>query len=130
MVHAALLDTQILIWLAQSPDSISNTAKSVLYTEVKLMLSHVSIWEIAIKIKTGKLHLNDSLDKSISTALQKQNLELFPISLQHIYQTQQSEQHHREQFDRLLAAQSILENMPIISSDEIFDQYQVQRIWK
>jgi len=69
MVHAALPDTQILIWLAQSPDSISNTAKSVLYTEVKLMLSHVSIWEIAIKIKTGKLHLNDSLDKFISTAL-------------------------------------------------------------
>ncbi len=130
MASTALLDTQILIWLAQSPDSISNTAKLFLFTDVKLMLSHVSIWEIAIKIKTGKLQLDDNLDKFISIALQKQNLELLPISLPHIYQTQQLELHHRDPFDRLLAAQSIVENMPIISSDEIFDQYQVQRIWK
>jgi PIN domain nuclease of toxin-antitoxin system len=54
---------------------------------------------------------------------------MLPISLEHIYQVNQLPLHYRDPFDRLLIAQSIVENIPIISSDVIFDSYPIKRIW-
>jgi len=125
-----LIDTQILIWMAQQPNNISVLAKDILESENELFLSHVSVWEIAIKIKTEKLNIENSLSEFIKSSVEKYSLKLFPISLQHIYYTQQLSLHHRDPFDRLLIAQSMSENLPIISSDDAFDAYDVKRIWK
>src|SRR5215210_6641632 len=105
-----LLDTQILIWLAQDPDKISLSAKAILASESTLLLSFVSIWEMAIKVKTGKLILGQLLNAFINAAISKYEIELLPISLNHLYKIQELELHHRDPFDRLLVAQSIVDD--------------------
>jgi PIN domain nuclease of toxin-antitoxin system len=124
-----LLDTHTLIWLAEEPDKLSSKAKIILHSENKLLLSSVSVWEMAIKIKANKLNVEIPLKDFVNKAIEKHELKLLSVSLPHIYYTQQLELHHKDPFDRLLIAQSFEQNIPIISSDEIFDLYKVNRIW-
>jgi len=125
-----LLDTHVFLWMMQSPDNLSAFAESILESENKLFLSHASIWEMAIKIKIQKLNVGVLLSDFVDLSIAKHRLELFPISVPHIYYTQELPLHHRDPFDRLLIAQSIFENMPIVSADDIFDSYGIQRIWQ
>jgi PIN domain nuclease of toxin-antitoxin system len=125
-----LIDTQVLIWMAQQPENLSSLSRAILESENELFLSFVSIWEMAIKIKVQKLNIEIDLSDFIGSSIEKYNLKLFPISLQHIYFTQKLSLHHRDPFDRLLIAQALSEKMHLISSDVAFDAYDVQRIWK
>lgn len=124
-----LLDTQILIWLAEAPDKLSVSALEVLNTGNQLFISHVSVWEMVIKIKIGKLSIEFSLQDFIEKAQQKHNLSALSILISHIYKTLELPLHHKDPFDRLLIAQSLSQSMPIISSDALFDPYNVTRIW-
>jgi len=124
-----LLDTHTIIWLANDPKLLSVTAKAALNSESRLLLSHVSVWEMAIKIKTGKLNLQLPLKEFILKATEKHSLDFLAISLDHIYYTQTLSLYHQDPFDRLLIAQSLIENIAIISSDKIFDSYDVKRVW-
>jgi PIN domain nuclease of toxin-antitoxin system len=56
-------------------------------------------------------------------------IELLPIKLDHIAVVSSLPLHHRDPFDRLLIAQSVGENIPLLSADEIFDAYPIQRVW-
>lgn len=124
-----LLDTHILIWLAEEPEKISSLVDPLLNSNNELLLSHVSIWEMAIKTKTGKLRLEMNLKEFIAKAVEKHSLHFLPVSLSHIYQIENLELHHKDPFDRLLIAQSVVEKIPIVSSDASFDAYGIQRIW-
>ncbi len=124
-----LLDTQVLIWLAEEPGKLSKLAESTINSDNRLLLSHASVWEMAIKVKSGKLRLHIRLDEFVMNAVQKHTLEFLPITLPHIYQTQELPLHHRDPFDRLLIAQSLVEAIPVVSSDELWDAYNIRRIW-
>jgi PIN domain nuclease of toxin-antitoxin system len=124
-----LLDTQIIIWLEENPANIANVVRDQILAETTAYFSKASVWEMAIKIKTGKLSLKQPLDLFIDNFQIDYKFKLLDISLQHIYQTQQLPLHHRDPFDRLLIAQSIIENIAVISSDVIFDAYGIRRIW-
>ncbi|MBA4138939.1 MAG: type II toxin-antitoxin system VapC family toxin [Segetibacter sp.] len=126
---ALLLDTQIIIWLEENPANIANEVRDQILAETTAYFSKASVWEMAIKIKTGKLSLKQPLDLFIDNFQIDYKFKLLDISLQHIYQTQQLPLHHRDPFDRLLIAQSIIENIAVISSDGIFDAYGIRRIW-
>ena len=126
---ALLLDTQIIIWIEESPAKISTVAKSHIFSGELAYFSAASVWEIAIKIKTGKLSLQQPLDVFVANLYNGHRLLLLDISLPHIYYTQQLPLHHRDPFDRLLIAQSLTENIPVVTSDMIFDTYGVNRIW-
>ena len=108
---------------------LSAKALKIILAEPVLYISQISVWELAIKVKTGKLDLDQALSVFIESFLNSFDAELLDISLPHIYQTQQLPLHHRDPFDRLLIAQANIEQIPIVSSDEWFDQYEVQRIW-
>lgn len=125
-----LADTHVLLWMAELPENIPTRPKAILESGNVILLSHVSVWEIAIKAKTQKLELQFDLSDYIDFSISRYGFQLFPITLQHINYTQQLTLHHRDTFDRLLIAQSFVENIPVISSDEVFDLYGVQRIWK
>ncbi len=126
---ALLLDTQVIIWLEENPTNIDNQVRNQILAETNVFFSKASVWEMAIKIKTGKLTLKQPLSLFIDNFKTDYNFRLLDISLPHIYQTQQLPLHHRDPFDRLLIAQSIIENIAVISSDGIFDAYGIQRIW-
>jgi PIN domain nuclease of toxin-antitoxin system len=125
-----LLDTHVLLWMTKQPENIPVLAKSILESENRLLVSHICIWEMAIKIKTQKLNVAIDLPDFITSSIKNYSLELLPISLQHIYFTQQLHLHHRDPFDKLLIAQSLSEDIPINTSDEAFDAYGIKRIWR
>jgi len=125
-----ILDTHILIWLAEDPNNLSQVALKCIHSDNKLFVSFASVWEMAIKMKTGKLTLSFPLEEFIEKAVEKHALSYLQIFIEHIYHTQHLLIHHNDPFDRLLISQSIVEDIPIISSDEIFDAYGVKRIWR
>ena len=84
---------------------------------------------MAIKIKIGKLFLSFDL-KELASYLSKNNIEIISIAFEHILETMDLEDHHRDPFDRIILAQAKFERLTIISKDENFSKYtQVKLLW-
>ena len=125
-----LLDTQVLLWFVNGDSKLpKKIIEQNINTEHQIIVSHVSIWEIGIKHSIGKLTLRENLDYFIYNEIASYNFSLLEIQLSHIIQTSFLPHHHCDPFDRLLISQSIIENIPIISSDSTFDHYGINRIW-
>lgn len=82
-----------------------------------------------IKLQTGKLTLNLPLPELIETERQANDLQILAIELPHIYALEGLPNHHRDPFDRVLVAQAIVENIPLVSIDAVFDAYPVNKLW-
>jgi PIN domain nuclease of toxin-antitoxin system len=91
-------------------------------------LSVASLWEFAIKISLNKMKLKIPFERFIEL-IEENGFKLLPITPEHTKQVSILEFHHRDPFDRLIIAQGIVEDIPIISVDVIFDNYQINRIW-
>ncbi|MFM7794468.1 MAG: type II toxin-antitoxin system VapC family toxin [Microcystis sp.] len=125
-----LLDTHSFIWWSINSEKLSLTGQDLLFDRNnRLFLSVASVWEMQIKLQLGKLQLNPSLQELIKNQITINNLEILSIDLAHIWTLATLIHYHKDPFDRLLISQSITEIMPILSIDEIFDRYPVQRIW-
>lgn len=127
---SVLLDTHAFLWFITADPRLSAPARQVLSTGGnQVLLSLASVWEIAIKVAIGRLPLPLPLDTFIPEQLRINRIELLPISLEHTYEVARLPLHHRDPFDRLLIAQAIRESIPVVSADEAFDSYPVQRYW-
>lgn len=125
-----LLDTHVLIWSTASPQKLSQQVTNLLAdTNNYWVVSIASVWEMQIKIQLGKLNLNLPLAELIENLRQINNIQILPIELNHIYALKNLPQHHRDPFDRILIAQAIVENIPLLSIDKIFDVYPVKKLW-
>lgn len=125
-----LLDTHVFIWLSLTPERLSERVTDLLMDETNLwFLSFVSVWEMQIKRQLDKLSLNLPLPELIASQQQTNGLQLLPIELNHIFTLENLPQFHRDPFDRLLIAQAIAEQIPLLSIDTVFDHYPVQRLW-
>ena len=125
-----LLDTHVLIWSAENPAKLSERVTNLLNdTSNSWVISIASIWEMQIKIQTGKLTLDLPLHELIETQQQSNELQLLQIKSSHIYALRDLPNHHRDPFDRMLITQAILEKMPLISIDTVFESYSVEKIW-
>ncbi|MEA5507141.1 type II toxin-antitoxin system VapC family toxin [Halotia wernerae UHCC 0503] len=126
-----LLDTHVLIWWSSSSEKLSlNVYNLIVDPNNTLLFSIASIWEMQIKLQSSKLSLNSALPNLIERQQQVNKLQILPIELSHIYALEDLPSHHRDPFDRILIAQSIIENIPLLSIDMVFDSYPVQRIWE
>ena len=124
-----LLDTHSIIWFSEDNPKLSEKAYNIIKdSNNTLYLSYASIWEMAIKLKIGKLYLEIPLIDYVEE-IKKRNIILLPINLDHIVQTSELELIHNDPFDRLIIAQSIIEDFQLISRDSIFDKYGIQRVW-
>jgi len=124
-----LLDTHTFLWFVAGKQELSETAKSqILNPNAQNFVSIASLWEISIKVKLGKLHINGSIP-SIIDDLTENNFELLPINFAHIVKNYELELHHRDPFDRIIIAQAMVEEMPIISKDGNFKYYNINQIW-
>jgi PIN domain nuclease of toxin-antitoxin system len=83
---------------------------------------------MAIKSSLGKLKLRPSLERFILNELEN-GVEQIAITFKHVIKVQSLPFHHRDPFDRLLVAQALVEEIPILSIDNAFDNYGVKRIW-
>lgn len=125
-----LLDTHAFLWFIAGDDRLSRRMRSLMTDGDRvLLLSIASIWEIAIKVSLGKLILAAPFAELIPEQLATNAIDILPIEVSDLSMLVQLPFHHRDPFDRLLAAQSITKSLPLISGDTIFDEYQVQRLW-
>lgn len=127
-----LLDTHAVLWYVLADARLTETAKSlILDSDKEAIVSAATYWEIAIKVSIGKIELNQPYEKFIDACLSHYGFETLPIKPAHttMVASMTFEQNHRDPFDRLLVAQALVENMPIVSADGVFDRYGVRRLW-
>jgi len=125
-----LLDTHTLLWLDISPSMLSPSAIEIIKNpNNELFVSIASLWEIQIKHQIGKLALQYSLKEMITMQQQVNQIQILPITFQHILTLETLPLFHKDPFDRLLISQAIAENIPVVSKDHNFQQYDVKHIW-
>ena len=125
-----LLDTNAFLWFISGSDRLSDKARNHMADfDNDLVLSTASLWEMAIKVSLGKLELLAPFDQLIPAQLEKNAIDILPIEPDHISGIITLEFHHRDPFDRLIIAQGITEETPIITSDSAFAKYPVEVIW-
>lgn len=125
-----LLDTHAFIWWAIRKERLSPTAIGLCEDGSNdLFLSIVSLWEMQLKIQLGKLRFNLPLNALIEAQQQINGIQLLAIESQHIYGLSQLPFHHKDPFDRLLVAQAVVENLPLISADPTLSTYPAQIVW-
>lgn len=115
-----LLDTHTFLWFVSGDAKLSAQAR-ILIEDVanERMFSIASIWEMAIKASTGRLVFSSPFNAFVTEQMQRNRVELLPISISHTAQIITLPYHHRDPFDRLLIAQTIVEEIPIVSIDAI-----------
>ena len=122
-----LLDTHIFIWWADQPERLSQAALSALEDEAnELLLSVASVWEMQIKIQLGKLKLSLPLKELIKNQQDINTLSVSPVTLTQVLALDALPSHHKDLFDRLLIAQSIEEDLTLVSADSQFSAYSVK----
>src|SRR5947207_9817193 len=125
-----LLDTHAFLWFITNDPKLSRRALSDIQAPAnRRLLSMASLWEMAIKLSLGKLTIDQPFEQFIPQQLQINRIELLAIDFAHVSAISSMPFHHRDPFDRLMAAQCRTENLPIVSHDPAFDAYSVQRLW-
>lgn len=125
-----LLDTQAFLWFIIGDEQLSQPARAEIENEENdLYISSASLWEMAIKVSLGKLTLTEPLETLITEQLETNGIGVLGITIPHVTKVSSLPFHHRDPFDRLIISQGLVENMPIISVDDVFDDYGVKRIW-
>ncbi|WP_342084578.1 type II toxin-antitoxin system VapC family toxin [Dyadobacter sp. OTU695] len=124
-----ILDTHTLIWFLQGNGALSQVAKRIIEeTESQKYVSIGSIWEIAIKVSLEKLVLAKTLEDFLFD-LSQTKIAILPIKLSHTIRLSKLEFVHRDPFDRMIIAQSIEENMEVLTQDTKFPAYNIVTHW-
>jgi PIN domain nuclease of toxin-antitoxin system len=125
-----LLDTHTLIWWMITSPQLSEPARTVLENKNNVLLvSAVSAWEIATKVRLGKLPAAADLVQSFVEDLRKQQIEILDMTAQHGIRAGLLPGPHNDPFDHMLIAQALTENVPIVSNDPALDGYGATRLW-
>lgn len=125
-----LLDTHTLLWFQAGDARLSTIAKTAIEDPAnERWLSPVSLLEIALKNRLGKLPLTAPFATLYPAELDKDDIHLLPIEAAHIEPLTRLPLHHKDPFDRLIAATALVESMTLVSKDVLFDAYSLARLW-
>jgi len=125
-----LLDTHTFLWFLLDDPRLSATARAVIVDPLNdVEISPASYWEIAIKIRLRKYALPEPYQVFMEREIAANELHILAIEPRHTALLTTLPFHHKDPFDRLLIAQAIVENIPIVSADSTFDLYPIKRIW-
>lgn len=98
-------------------------------THERRLISAASLWEIALKLGTGKLRLGENPKDLLTAMLAAYGMETLPIQASHTLAVLELPHHHQDPFDRLLIAQARMEGLSLLTDDEIIGLYAVPMIW-
>jgi len=125
-----LLDTHAFLWLITDDDRLSKNARQTfLNTENSLFLSAASLWEICIKKSLGRISLKNGWLQTIQEEMEINTIQWLPIEMTHCAEVAELPFLHRDPFDRMLIAQSIVEGMRLLSRDSRLSDYAIELIW-
>lgn len=125
-----LADTMVVLWWLETNPKLSRAAnEAVGEPNSDILISVVSIFEIATKVKIGKLPIAPHLSGGIRTAILDQGFTLLPLDGDAAERAGSLPLHHKDPVDRLIIAQALARGLPVVTSDAIFEAYGVRRIW-
>lgn len=136
-----LVDTNALLFALLTPERLSPRARRVLEDRSNtLVWSAASTWEVVVKTRLGKLDLGGDVATVLGEQLLRMGMRILPVEQAHALRVASlpevdwidasgSPRRHADPFDRLIVAQALVEGLPILTSDDQFDRYPVERIW-
>jgi PIN domain nuclease of toxin-antitoxin system len=125
-----LLDTHTLLWWLDGDRRLSRSARSLIGDEDhEIVVSVASAWEITTKARLGKLPGALEVAAGVAGCIAAQGFTALDITILHAQRAGRLPGEHRDPFDRMLVAQSQLEDLPVVSDDRTFDEFGVNRIW-
>jgi PIN domain nuclease of toxin-antitoxin system len=125
-----LLDTHALLWWLDGDQKLSATARSLIGDEdTVVFVSAASAWEIATKVRIGKLPGAVEVAEQFMEVMTSQNFTALDISIAHARLAGLLPGEHRDPFDRMLIAQAQMEGLPLVSIERLFDSFGIRRIW-
>ncbi len=134
-----LLDTHAFLWFIEADARLSSLAAAAIGDpDNERFLSVASIWEIAIKVRNGKLQMKgpDPLDVILTQQITATQVNLLPVEFSHAvnvhampFARASHGSDHKDPFDRLIVSQALVERLTLVSSDSVFDRYGVTRCW-
>lgn len=125
-----LVDTHALLWALYDHTRLSKkAAKLITHPDTQISLSIASLWEIAIKSSTGKLKLGRSYKEFLDEFILSHPIQIESITTPALVETEKLPWHHRDPFDRVIIAQALNLDIPILTADENFTRYGVNVLW-
>lgn len=124
-----LLDTHVLLWWLADDPRLSDVARERLETEPRAAVSSASCWEVAIKVKLGKLPAPDGDVRRLPDLIAGQGFSMLPITAHHAIAAAALPDIHRDPFDRLLVAQAREEGLAIVTKDRAIQAYDVETLY-
>lgn len=125
-----LLDTHALLWWLLGDPRLPVHAREAIGDEANTVyVSAASAWEVATKVRIGKLVGAESLAQDFALRIEEEGFLPLPVSVEHAQRAGSLAGSHRDPFDRMLVAQAQAENLILVSNEEVFDQYGVTRLW-
>lgn len=129
-IVTVLLDTCTVLWATLAPSSLSRAARKVIADEENVMLvSAASAWEIATKVRLGRLPGAEKLEENYLQVMEAAGYTPLPIDTESALRAGRLPSAHRDPFDRILAAQAISLDVPILSPDALLDGLGARRMW-
>lgn len=118
------------LWSLAEPERLNDRAQTLIADlHNQLYLSSASVWEISIKAALGKLLLPESPTTYVTSRMKSQGILALNITYSHALEVFSLPLHHRDPFDRMLIAQSLVEKLPILTADPLFKVYDVEIVW-
>lgn len=125
-----LLDTHAALWWIGDDKRLPPSARrTIAKAETVRFLSAASAWELSIKSSLDKLRLPLPAGRFLEEQLPLNRIELLAITFADLTRVESLPFHHRDPFDRLMAAQALERDLAIVSIDRVFEEYGVKRIW-
>ena len=125
-----LLDTHTLIWAKISPASLSRQVAEIMADPLnEILVSAATAWEIATKVRLGKLPGADSLERDFLETMENSGYTLLPIEAESALRAGRLIADHGDPFDRIIAAQALAMDIPVLSTDTKLDAFGVRRLW-
>ena len=124
-----LIDTHVLIWHGENNPALKPPMLDILNNlENEILVSHASLWEMAIKVSLGKLKLGLPIAR-LEDVLLENGFTLMPFEFSHYQVLSSLPFHHSDPFDRMIIAQALSEKLDVITHDDKFGLYSAPIIW-
>lgn len=125
-----IIDTHTFLWFSRGSAQLPAYVQDLIINPANVtQISIASFWEIGIKASTKKLPLTMTL-LGLEAFAKSQSIEILPITVQAISVVQQLPFHHKDPFDRIIAATVLTVGGVLLSADAVFDAYGVPRTWQ